>query len=269
MTGSFWLAASLFVVACSTFTWACIRWKRAAFLFAAVMVVAFPIFSDTSDWSTWFDWVKRYSVVVPVCFLAFANGERHRFPRAAEALRRWLPWVLAVNVAEAGILELQYRQWVNGVALLLLSGALPFQWSFGSRWDVLGFRDVPWPIAVSSTLMLTYLLNPAIGDSVFMAMSILVIALLAPLMGRDSHLWFCWRAYTIYFAALLDSLLPSLSPYMYPEPLRVGRRIHLLDGTVVHSAWLALNIGLVAWVVWRQCRAGFGWRSAVEAGRRR
>lgn len=65
MTGSFWLAASLFVATCSAFSWACIRWKRAAFAFAAAMAVAFPFLSDTSDWSSWFDWVKRYTIVHP------------------------------------------------------------------------------------------------------------------------------------------------------------------------------------------------------------
>jgi hypothetical protein len=266
--GTFWFAAFLFVVTCCAFTGACIRWKRAAFLFAVVMAVAFPIFSDTRDWSSWFDWAKRYSVVLPVCLLAFANGERHRFPHAADKLRRFFPWILALNVAEAGILELQYGHWINGVALMLLSGAFPFRWSFASRWDVLGFRDAPWPVVTSSTLALAYLLNPVIGDGVFMAVSILVIALLACLMSRDSHLWFSWRAYTLYFAVLLDSFVPASSSFMYPELLHKGNRIRLLEGTVVHTGWLLLNTGLVAGVLGRRWRAGLGWRSAARSGGR-
>jgi hypothetical protein len=64
----FVLTIALFAVATALIAIGLRFLPRAAVWATGGMIVLFPFLSDTSDWNHWFDWAKRYSVVVPVFF---------------------------------------------------------------------------------------------------------------------------------------------------------------------------------------------------------
>ncbi len=235
---------------------------RAAVWVTGGLFVLFPFLSDTSDWNHWFDWAKRYSVVVPVFLLAVV---RHRPDHAvSRAFARAMPAVLIINILEGAALDLLGPSPVNGVCLLLVAVLVPlrFTWDEGSR--QLGFRDPVWQVATLLALTRLYVMNPQFENMVAGAILVLWLTSLACLVERDSQGYVMWRAYTLYGLVLQDSILPGWSEFVYPEWIHPENR-RWLHGTFAGNLWLAVNVGLVALVVVRRIRA---WRnrSQVERG---
>eukprot|EP01083_Nonionella_stella_P049501 131884_1 len=71
-----------------------------------------------SDWG-WFDYVKRLSLVIGYLSYVWI------FTTNSKASRIFSQWVLALNVAEAGVLALEYLEIVSGVLLIACSPFSP------------------------------------------------------------------------------------------------------------------------------------------------
>ncbi len=229
---------------------------RAAFWVSALLALAFPFLSDTSDWDTWFDWAKRYSVVIPVFILATIRY-RPDHP-ASRVFARWMPWVLIVNILEGAALDLLGPSPVNGACLAAVALLVPWRFTWDEPSRHLGFRDPLWQVATLSALTRLYVLNPQFENVVACAIVVLWLTSLACLLERDSQGYTTWRGYTLYVLVLQDSIFPSFSERLYPAWLLPENRARLA-GTTWGDAWLVLNVLLVAAVVLLRVRA---WRAA-------
>ena len=234
---------------------------RAAVWVTGGMIVLFPFLSDTSDWNHWFDWAKRYSVVIPVFLLAVV---RHRPEHPlARMFARAMPAVLIINILEGAALDLLGPSPVNGVCLLLVAVLVPWRFTWDEASRQLGFRDPVWQVATLLALTRLYVMNPQFENMVAGAILVLWLTSLACLLERDSQGYVMWRAYTLYGLVLQDSILPGLSEFVYPEWIHPENRLRL-HGTFAGNLWLAVNVGLVALVIVRRLRA---WRSRGEVSR--
>ena len=226
------------------------------------MIVLFPFLSDTSDWNHWFDWAKRYSVVIPVFLLAVV---RHRPEHpASQLIARAMPAVLIINILEGAALDLFGPSPVNGVCLLLVAVLVPLRFTWDEPTRQLGFRDPLWQAATLLALSRLYVMNPLFENMVAGALLVLWLTSLACLLERDSQGYVMWRAYTLYGLILQDSILPGLSELVYPDWIHPENRLRL-HGTVAGNLWLAVNVGLVALVVVRRLRA---WQTRGDGGRK-
>ncbi len=248
----FAVLVALFALAAGAFAFALRRFRRTAVWFTAAMLVLFPLLSDTSDWFTWFAWVKRYSVVFPAFLWAFL----HAYPE--HVMARWtakfIPVLLMVNVLEAGVLELQGPSPLNGALLIVVGLCVPWRFTLDARTRQLGFRDVLWQLACLLTLARLYALNPTFENITAGAIIVLLLASLSCAVERDSQGYVGWRLYTLYFLILQDSLLPTWSDPLYPDWMHNDRRA-LGNGTLGAKLWLGLNVLVVAALVFRRVRA--------------
>lgn len=235
---------------------------RAAVWVTGGMIVLFPFLSDTSDWNHWFDWAKRYSVVVPVFLLAVV---RHRPEHPlARIFARAMPAVLIINILEGAALDLLGPSPVNGLCLLLVAVLVPLRFTWDEASRQLGFRDPVWQVATLLALTRLYVMNPQFENMVAGAILVLWLTSLACLIERDSHGYVMWRAYTLYGLVLQDSILPGLSEFVYPDWIHPENRLRL-HGTFAGNLWLAVNVGLAALVVVRRIRA---WQSRGQVDSR-
>lgn len=250
----FAFAAVLIVAAAAGFALLATRAPRVALPIVLALGLAFPFLADTSDWSSWFDWAKRYSVVVPVILLAYAYAARARGATGLAWVPRVFPWVLAINVAEASASELQHQHWLNGALLGLAALTTPRPWSFDGRDGLLGFRDPAWQLVNTLGLTTMYVLNPVIEDGFFDAISCLWIAQLGALVLRDPQVWFSWRAYTLFVMVIQDSFVPAFSKHVYPPSFHPEQR-SALGGSPLHGLILALTATALVYSVVRRYRA--------------
>jgi hypothetical protein len=242
------LLAAYFVVS----AWVLFRFRRFAAVFATLIMLLFPILSDTSDWNTWFDWAKRYSVLVGVFMLAVVQAyPRHR---ASQWLLRCIPFVLILNVLEAALLELPRTSPLNGVLLIAVAACIPVQLSWDDRWQRYGFRGAFWQAAFLFTLARLYVLNPQFENTFVGALLVIVLASLLSLWQRDSFNYLAWRAYTLYALVLQDSFWPRSSDWFYPVWLHAGNRTQW-HGTLFANVWLAINVVLVGLMIYERLRA--------------
>ena len=255
VTSSFPLAVAIFVTANVLLAYSLRRFVQPALWITGVMLVLFPFLSDTSDWNTWFDWVKRYSVVIPAFLWAFLHSRpEHRLSRL---IARALPWVLVVNILEAGLLELLGQSPTNGALIVIVALLLPTKWTQEGAHRQLGFRAPFWQLAVILCLGRMYVLNPQFENGTAGALLVISLASLLCLADRDSQNYVGWRLYTLYLLVLQDSIFPGGSGYLYPTWLHVENRVKL-QGTPLAHAWLVLNVVVVAALLIPRARA---WRA--------
>ena len=225
------------------------RLPRAALWLTGLLLPVFPLFSDTSDWDSWFDWVKRYSVIFPTFLWAFLHARpEQRFSRFLAAA---MPYLLILNVLEAGFLDLLGANPLNGALVILVAGCVPLRWTREGDPPLLGFRDPLWQAAYSLTLARLYVLNPTFENSTAGLLIILVIASLLCLIQRDSRNYLTWRVYSLYIFILQDSIFPTLSDHLYPAWLHSSNRVQW-QGTWLADLWLVLNFALVAALLFRR-----------------
>lgn len=228
------------------------RFPRPAVWTTGLMLVLFPFLSDTSDWIYWFDWVKRYSVVIPAFTWAFLHDRpNHRFSRVLAVV---LPWVLILNVLEAGLLELLGPNPLNGVLIVIVGVCVPYKWTQDGAQRQLGFRNPLWQVAYFMTLLRLYVLHPQFENGTAGAVIVVTLASLLCLVERDSQNYVCLRLYTLYFFVLQDSFFPNFSEHLYPVWLHAENRV-LLQGTPFANLWLVLNAALVVALVVQRVRA--------------
>ena len=211
------------------------------------MMLLFPILSDTSDWNTWFDWVKRYSVLVGAFILIIMNA----FPehRVTRWLVRIMPFVLILNVLEAALLEFPNTSPLNGILLIGVAICVPLQFSWDGHYRRFGFRGVVWQAAYLLTLARLYTLNPQFEDSFVGLLLVIVLASVFCVFERDTFNYLTWRAYTLVALDLQDSLWPKLSAPFYPAWAHADNRARW-HGTPFADAWLALNVVLVGLMIY-------------------
>ncbi len=210
------------------------------------IVVVFPFASDTSDWVGWFDWAKRYSIVIPIAMLALWHYRPRS--RAARVMAKIIPIAFAINILEAALFEMTSGAAWNGALLLVLVLTVPWRWSYDDRTRSVGFSDTPWQVASIVTLMAMYLFNQQFENIVFVAASSLVIAGLAIVVMRNNHYYVVARSYSLYVAALQDSFFPDVSDGQYPEPFHPATRTLLRD-TWFGEGLMLLGTALVLLVV--------------------
>lgn len=261
MAPSFPLAVAIFVTANLLLAYGLRRFARPAVWITGLMLVLFPVFSDTSDWDDWLTWVKRYSVVIPAFLWAFLRDRPdHRFSRILVVA---LPWVLILNVLEVGLFELLGPHPLNGVAIVIVGLCIPLKWSQSGAQRQFGFRDPLWQVAYFMTLARFFWLHPTFKNGTAGALIVLALASLLCAVERESQNYVTWRLYTLYLFVLQDSFFPNLSEHLYPVWMRPENRL-LLQGTPLAHGWLILSCVLVAALLAQRLRA---WRakSAVTA----
>ena len=246
------LAIFALFVGCVLFTAALIRAPRAALAFTTALLVVFPFVADTSDWVGWVDGLKRYSILIPAFMCAYVHARpADRFSRF---FTRALILALALNVAEMAVGELVYDHVPNAVFLLLVALTTPYRWERSGSAGLLGFRDSLWLAAYAAAIGRIFFFNPAFENISLAAIIILVIALGAAAVTRDSQTFLVWRIYTITFVVLQDSIFPATSEWLYPVWMHPENRAAALNGTLFDHAWLGVTGALVAAVLWRRAR---------------
>lgn len=255
MVPSFPLAVLIFVTANLLLAYLLRRFARPAVWITGLMLVLFPIFSDTSDWNDWLTWVKRYSIIIPAFLWAFLRDRPgHRFSRI---LRVALPWVLILNVLEVGLFEMLGPYPLNGVAIAIVGLCIPLKWSQSGAQRQFGFSDPLWQAAYLMTLTRFFWLHPRFENGTAGALIVLALASLLCAVERNSQNYVGWRLYTLYLFVLQDSIFPSVSDYLYPTWLHVENRVKL-QGTPLAQAWLILNVVVVVALLIQRARA---WRA--------
>jgi hypothetical protein len=245
-------AVALLAASFALFAWVLYRFRRFAAVFATVMLLLFPILSDTSDWNNWFDWVKRYTVLVSAFMWAVLQAyPRHRVSQWF--VRIW-PFLLILNVVEPALLEFPKVSPLNGILLLIVAACGPLQFPWSDRYQRFGFRGVFWQAAFLGTLARLYALNPEFENSVVGLLVVIVLASLFTLWQRDTFNYMSWRAYTLYALLLQDSLWPKSSDWFYPEWLHAENRT-TWHGTPFANVWLALNVVLAGLMIYERLRA--------------
>lgn len=247
----------LFGAAVAALSLALQRYRRLAVWCTGLMLPAFPLLADTSDWTNWFDWAKRYSVVVPTFLWAVLHD------RPAQPGARWLvramPVVLCINVLEAAVFELQGPNRANGVLLAIVAVCGPWALAWDEPTRRYGFRNVTWQVAYMLTLARLYVLHPSIENITAAALLVLTLASLSCALARDTQPYLDWRVYTLYLVLLQDSLFPSWSDRLYPDWLHAERRA-AWAGTTWAQAWLGLNAAAVAVLATQRVRDLVRWR---------
>ena len=225
------------------------RFKFFALCFTAFMLPAFPFFADTHDW-IWFDWSKRYSVLLITLLICLVQYLHQRNPHTRNRLIRWttlyiLPFVLFANILEGTLVDFFSKNYLNVIVAALLIATIP---NFWAKWyidkdNILGFGSY-WDWCILYTTWNAYLVV-CNGGTVFQniyipALIILVINLLACLLARNWHIWFATRAYCIFLIASIDSFFPSLLP-----------NIQLTFSTEILKIWGIFNIIFAGFLIYR------------------
>ena len=120
MAPNFPLSVAIFVLAMVLASVALCGNSRVALWFTGLLLLLFPLLSDTSDWNSWFDWVKRYSVVFPTFLWAFLHARPES--RLSHFLAAAMPYLLILNALEAGVLDLLGANPLNGARVSLVAG---------------------------------------------------------------------------------------------------------------------------------------------------
>ena len=144
METSFIMTAVLWVGAKIVLTRAMLRYRFAAFLIFAAALIAIPFLSDTSRWFTWFAWAKRYSLVIPVCYWAWATWRMRTLPTSSKTfhwMRRLGFLIIILNVLEVAFKQFQASYHVNAVFLVLIAVLTPWYLERTSEGKLVGFRS--------------------------------------------------------------------------------------------------------------------------------
>lgn len=249
MNASFFGLALIFAACVVGSTLFFLRFRTVGLAFFVVMAALFPFFSDTTHWDHWFDWVKRYSVAVPICLWAWVLWQAER--GGTGAVYHWavklIPFVLLANVTEVALKEIGTGAWVNATFLVVLCITMPWKWETDSK-QMVGFEDWPWVTALTVSLTVFYVLDPGFKNVFFGAVAVLWVSYLVPVVLRNTQTWFTWRAYTLAYLIYQDSMADWLSDYLYPPLLHADSRIRL-QGTAFEYSLLALTGVLVVAVL--------------------
>ncbi|MEM7153807.1 MAG: hypothetical protein AAF799_13245 [Myxococcota bacterium] len=252
MDTTFIFAALSFFAVVTAVTAAMVRYRGATLVLLVLAALSFPALADTSDWTSWFDWAKRYSVMFPCCLWAWLmwraeSGHEHR-GALHRGVTKLVPLLLALNVLEVAVLQFGAGQHLNAGCLVVLGLTTPLTFTTDPSSRVVGFRDAAWITAFTTSLTLVYLLDPVILNTAFGAIAILLIAGGAALFVRDSQVWIAWRSYTLVLLILQDSYSNALSDWLYPDFMHPGARA-VLAGTPVEYGLLAVSVLSLSLVV--------------------
>lgn len=269
----FTAAALGFVLLCWGFTRMQLRCPRLNLVFAVSMLFLFPLFAQTQTWDTWFAWVKRYSVVVPVALTAIAQyllWQRHKknhdesiaASRFLVFMTYGLPFIFFINILEGVLFAYQADLVIISGILLIYAFTIPVKWSVDQKYNVIGFADFYWILGHTLCLSYLYWFHPSFNNITFFALACLWIAFFVFFFRQESYLWFTARAYSLNFIILLDSFLPNLSMLFYPPFMQSAHRVEL-RGTVLDYGLLSLNLIMIFIVILRRVQA-FSQRTALK-----
>lgn len=208
-----------------------------------------PFFSDTESW-IWFDYAKRYSIIIPLFFYSlsqFCHERReNRFsklqptkpfssvitafffslmrgdliPKFIRSQVILLPFILVANIVEVNITALLSGATINAVIGVILLVTIPRfwgQWYFDQS-SLLGFGKYPdWCIVY--TLWNAHFIQLQAGlivqKTYISLMVILLINLLVCVIFKNWHMWLFVRAFTLEFVMSITSFFSELIPTAY------------------------------------------------------
>lgn len=215
----------MFIIAeCST------KFPITYFYFGIFQLFCFIKFVDTGDWSSWFDYAKRYSVIFPTMYLNFINA----YPRSRLIKFKYvLNGILLLNVAEAGLVEFlkkDKRRKINGILLFITAFCTPFVLVKGDVSNSFGFTEnTLWQVNNLLTLANCYLFSGSIQNSRFPLLYSIALPVISSVYHRDGTYWTVHRVQSIFTLLLIDSIFPSVYDNFHIDTKKIKNKIGFLE----------------------------------------
>lgn len=241
----------LFILLCVTaflFSWLATRYKKTALVILILVMITLPFFANTSDWTHWFAWVKRYTILISTLLLIITTlvVKKYEHTKIATSCLVVIFILLFINMIEVGLYDFGEGNQVNGILCILLGFLIPIHWGLDGKKNVIGFNSALWVITHTTLLSYTYLFNTDFQDFSLYALVAIWLPLLGILLQKDWCYWLMYRILILYFVIVLDSVYPSISTrYFYPAFLHPAGKM-ALNASIYPQLLLTLNIILVA-----------------------
>jgi hypothetical protein len=193
--------------------------------FFILALLSFPLWFATLD--SWFRWAKSFSVLVPICFVSFvrmSNDGKH--DKVLMSLKKkWPLWILYIvlncNILEASIHDLEFGNYFNGIAGLILCLTIPLptkHWRIGKNDGKNSFAELIADLPLAWCLLyVTWNAAFVYGENTAFFASSLCI-LIAPeiwmLYRKRTDLWLMGRIYTLALHILIRASYDVFGPVM-------------------------------------------------------
>lgn len=240
----------VFVFVSAFHLWASSKNLKLSSIFMSILLIAFFFLAKTDDWSSWFDYAKRYSVIIPVTLLSIAMYLDSISSMPSSKFKKFiaccfLPVLLQLNIIEAVVAAFQNDILLNAFNGLVLCITMPLvlgKWFFNED-HMVGFGErLDW-IAAYSLWNCIFIFNIFTEEWNLRtaALLILIIAIGFSKWKGNWHSWLFARAYSLYLILLIDSFYPELMPSFYFMP---SYSVMFILNTInlILSFWLIYNM---------------------------
>ncbi len=193
--------------------------------FFILALLSFPLWFINLH--SWFRWAKSISVLIPICFVSFVrmSNDGNHDTVLMSLKKKWPLWILYIvlncNILEASITDLEFGNYFNGIAGLILCITIPLptkHWRIGKNDGKNSFAELiaDLPLAwcllyVTWNAAFVYGENPAFFAS---SLCILIAPELWMLYNKRTDLWLMGRIYTLALHILIRSSYDIFGPLM-------------------------------------------------------
>ena len=237
ITIPFVVVVTLFVVGVTVLTMAMIRFRVLPFVALLTAGIVLPFVTPLSN--SWFFWGHVYAVILLACLwawlrLSFQGGKWTRLVVGT------FPVLFAIHILMLGLSQFEMGAFINAICLAIVALTVPLGWGYDAAKRMIGFRDGLWIGAYTCGMAYASIFDASFSHVGFGAVVILLIAVGAALVLKDTLCWMTWRIYTLVLFTFQDVLFHPFLSALYPAWLHSDSRL-LLKGTFFEYGLLAIT----------------------------
>ncbi len=228
------------------------RYRNISLYFTIIIALAFPFIADTSTWD-WFYFAKTYSVIIPVIVFSLAQSEYYYEWIWLERFHPYIPTatrlILALNIAEGGVLLFSLGQYSTALLCLILIFTIP-KFVFTEKQN-LGFENIIWIIGYSYCFILGFMFYPEDTNFFFPGLMAIFVPIIFCLIMRDWNVWLTFRVYSIYFILILDVIFSQGDFLIFELVNNSNFAPENRINTTVESGFKIVSSLLVVVIIWK------------------